>query len=808
MIKSVFENYLHVLKRFKVASILNIFGLTAAFVGFILILIQLNYELGFDKYYPKWENIYRFTFHYSGVEKDGSGANTSTMFTRNMIDAIIESYPQIESGTLLAFYTSSDVYAQIDKGQERQGMKLPITICYPEITDVFGFEMIEGTLDCLKRPENILIPQSMAKRLFGKESAIGKTIYFKSDIWGKTGYGSETPLVVAGVYKDFPKNVQLENCIYTAIGEYYAKSKNDSSQNYVFYARLSKDADTKQMENFFTTHDNFILSPYWGETKLIANNISEIYYSKEGTFGYKTGDSNTSTLLILIAILVISVAAINFGNFSIAMAPRRIMGINIRKILGNSNSSLRIGLVFEAILLSFMSFVIALGILYLIIHNKLMPFIETDISQSNYLNIVLLAVGCALIVGLAAGIRPAFYMTSFAPSEALKGKVIYTSSGFKIRTLMVGFQFVVAIILVSATLFMYMQFHFMKNYNLGFDTDQVAIVELNTEMERNNKTEYIQKLKEHPAIADVAFSQNKLGARDSYPSYGGMRLNGSEEAYDYNLFPVSWNFLSLMNIQPLEGRLFTEEEAHSSETKLIISKRTQENTGAGIGDSFAYSWRSETPQYVVGIVDNVQFRSLRNTMGNMAFTLNDKNGHNVLPISYIKINAGAKVQDVVNHINKTIALIDPAYPVKIEFYDEIFDQLYQRENRLSKSITVFSFLAIIIAVMGVFGMVVFESESRRKEIAIRKVTGSNVSKILVLFNKDYIKILMVSLIIALPIIYYSINKWLQQFAFKISIQWWMLLAGGFVVLIIIISTVSIQGYRAAVTNPINSLRED
>lgn len=804
--KMTLKNFLHTFKRFKVASVLNVLGLTAAFCGFVLILIQISYELNFDKHYPEWKDIYRFRKESTLLSTGESG--TMTIFTRNDADKIIENCPQIEEATLIYPY-NKDLYVQVDKGQEKQGFKETIYTCYPNLPQIFGLEMIEGSQDCLHDPQNAIIPQSMAKRMFGDESAIGKSLYYNEFVQGKVSWGqNELVLNVGGVYKDLPQNVQLDNYIYSAMMDSYRKDKGDTSTNFLFYARLAKNTDLKELENFYYNHKDLFPMPDNIGRKLLADNVSDIYFSEGNNTGYKTGDKSTSSILIAIAALVIVIAGINFTNFSIALTPQRIKGINIRKVLGSTDQSLRIGLVVEAIAFSLSAFLLAMLLIYLIVSNSWLPFIETKISKDSYLEIFLFSAIVALLTGVLAGLRPAFYMTSFAPSEALKGKVVFASSGLRLRTLLVGFQFVIAIALVAATVLIYAQMLYIKSYKLGFDTDQVAIVELNANIADKQRTAYTDKMKQHPAIVDVAFSAQKLGSSDSYSHYSGMKLNGSEEGYGYNLFPVSWNFLSLMDIQVVEGRTFTEADANSGETSLIINHTLQKNSGAKIGDSFTYPWNEKNIQRVVGILGDVHIFSLKKGNYNTVFTINDKNGHHSLPISYIKIAAGANIGEVVKHINNTIASIDPAYPVKIEFYDEVFNQLYQRENKLSSSIATFSLLAIIIAVMGVFGIVVFEGESRKKEIALRKTMGSTISQILTLFNKQYIQILCISFIIAIPTVYYLIDKWMQQFAFKTPMHWWLFALGGIIVLIITVSTVSIQSYRSAINNPIDALKNE
>lgn len=529
--------------------------------------------------------------------------------------------------------------------------------------------------------------------------------------------------------------------------------------------------------------------------------LTDIYYMNETQDGgtFRSGNKEVTALLFGIALLIVIVAAINFTNFSTSLTPLRIKSINTQKVLGSSDTLLRRSLLIEAALISFMAWLVSLVIVWGLDWAEALPFIEADLSLVSNLPIVFLCGIVALVIGWLAGIYPAYYITSFPPALVLKGSFGLSPSGRKLRTTLICVQFVVSIVLIIGACFVQIQNSYMRNFSLGFDKDQVAIVELNETMYNKHHDTYVNRLKENPGIEDVAFAMEKVGSKDGYNTNGG---NYKGKDFQYFIIIASSNFLRVMGIPVIEGRDFSKADELSDHVSYIFNRTAMEGLDMQVGDAFD----SYSSGHLVGFSDDVKFTSLRGGEDNIAFLVGNF-GYS-LPISYIRLKAGSDIHAVVGHIQETMRELDPSYPFNIEFYDEIFNHLYRKEENLRSLVTVFSLLAIIISLVGVFGLVVFETQYRRKEIGIRKVHGATVGEILLMFNKAYLRIVGICFVIAAPIAWQGVRMWLEGFAYKTPIHGWVFLIALLIVTVITLLTVSFQNWKAANENPVNSIKSE
>ncbi|WP_298647735.1 FtsX-like permease family protein [uncultured Proteiniphilum sp.] len=785
---------------------MNLLGLSAAFVAFMIILMQLNFEYSFDHCHKNADRIYRVDNVTQGL--------FGIIQPRPLVETFFESSPQIEYGAVLLPYLG-DMYFTTTQNGEKSGHKAGIVTCSPDITRIFSFEMIEGNSNCLDDPQSVLISESLANKLFGGESALGQILSYQSSIWTKKNI---TDLVVGGVYKNFPDNTQLGNYIYTAIDK--ESEMENWGSNFIAYVLL-KNKDKNNADEITTSFNatfDFEKIGYNADMAIKLTPLKSIYLRNESSdnFIIKSGNPSTLRTLLAIAILIIGIAVINYMNFSMALAPRRIRSINTRKVLGETDASLRIKLIIEGVMMSITAYLLSIGLLYLIHTSHLLSFIDINLDPSKNIKPVVIAGLIAVLAGAISTIRPAYYLTSYAPSLILKGNFGLSKKGKTMRGFLIGFQFLISIILIIASIFIYKQNQFMQNYTLGFDKDQVVVVELDTKFINHNKNKYVNSLKDNPSIIDVAFSQQKFGASDEYRQ---ETIGFKDEKAHFFYIAVSWNFLDVMDIPLQEGNPPSEndeidwteykkdreifaETYRNSRRKLIINKKLSDELGIKPNN---YVDHFGVDAQILGVTDNVKFASLRQEPRSAAFVINDPG---TMTYSYIKIGAGANIHNVVRHIRKTISDIESTFPVEIEFYEQVFNRLYQKELSTQKTIGSFSLLAIIISIVGVFGLVMFECEYRKKEIGIRKALGSNINEILLLFNNMYMKIYAFSFILAIPITIYIVVKWLDNFAFKTPISWWVFALAGLAVLLITLTTVSWQSWRAATANPVDSLKTE
>ena len=781
------RNIRFILRRFKLSTVLNVVGLSVAFAAFMMILMQIWHDATFNTSIRDADNIYMV---YS-VDKDGvKFTYISYPWAENIASM---SQPKAQYVLYEDFGSNSQTFYV--NGNYIKEDKINVSANFPEF---FGFSMIAGGENCLEQENAVIVPESFALRYFGTADVIGETV------------DREKKIFISGVYKDFPENTQLNNVIYTAMdGSMQAESWGSS--NYICYIMLKPGVSPQDIADNFNRNFDYSLIRSQGDaakTKIDLLPIRDIYYQNESPDGLvvKSGNPNATILLLGVGILIVLIAAINYTNVYTALAPIRIRSINTQKVLGSSDNWLRFSLIGEAIFVSFVAYLLGLVIVWYLRELHFLEFLKVEIDFVAQTGLLVGLGLFALIVGLIAGLYPSFYVTSFPPALVLKGSFGLSPSGRRLRTVLISMQFIISVVLIIGTLFVYLQSNLMRHRTLGFDKDQIAIVELPSNILEKSENVYINKLEENPAIEDVAFSSQKLGAQDSYMTWGNVTCN--DNTFSAYIFPVSWNFFRTMGIKMVDGREPTASDAKSDYPVFFAYKSIQERCQAQPGDRFSVSFAAPDTSGILnfaGFTEDVQFSSARNKLDNGIFVLNYQEH---LPVSYIRIKAGADIDRVISHIRETIHEIDTSYPVDVEFYDAIFDNLYKQEEILKQMITLFSSLAIIISLVGVFSLVMFEAIYRRKEIALRRVMGSSIREILQMLSKTYVYIILICFVIASPVAYWAVGKWLENFAYKTPIYGWVFLVAFLIVLGVTLATVVYQSWHAATSNPVESLKDE
>jgi putative ABC transport system permease protein len=768
------------------ATVLNVLGLSVAFAAFTVIMMQLDYEDRFDKCHATSGRIFRAELEIPGV--------FAVSLPRAFVEDVISSSPHIEAGTLLYPY-NEHVYYSIEKEGERNGFHESVITCLPGIVDVFDFPILEGDRNCLYDPEKVMIPESLAHKLFGSAPAIGKSLHAEEAIETK----GRRDLVVGAVYRDFQENTQIRNAIYTAIDPDSYKGVYDAS-NFICYLLLDNASSAQAVtDNFNATFDFGLIG--LPDQQLSLTPLTAIYYGggENDTRLFKTGNVEVSRLLFLIGLLIIVIAVINYVNFGTSLAPMRIKSINTQKVLGSSDVKLRNALIAESVMISLFSWLLGMLAIWMLNRLEMPAGIEADLALSANLRLVLLSGALALACGYIAGIYPANYMVSFPPALALKGSFGLSPAGRKLRLALTGMQFVISIALIICANIVGLQNDYMRDFSLGFDKEHIMLVNLSTDIYQKHHDAYANRLKEYPGIEDVAFAVERVASQDSYVT---TTQTVRAQSLQFYMILCSYNFLDVMGIGVEEGRNFTlTDQQQTDGASVIFNKPARTEAHLEAGDELG-----RLGPRIIGFTGDVKFTSLRRSSDNIAFLTY---AHPVpMTTSYIRLKPGADVEAVVSHIHSTLAGIDPAFPVEATRYDAIYDQLYAKEANLRKLITMFSLLAILLSLTGVFGMVVFETQYRRKEIAIRKIHGSTTTRILELLNRRYAYIVMVCFVIAAPVAWYAINQWLQNFAYKTPVYWWVYALSFSIVLLATTATVTFQSWRVANANPADSLKAE
>jgi putative ABC transport system permease protein len=770
----IIRNLLHALRRFKLAVILNVLGLSVAFAAFMVIMMQLKFDFGFDKFHKDYDKIFRMETVDGGVT-----------LSRPLAELLFESSSHIVAGARTSWAERS-LFFSVENNGSRSFFEEGMRGVTAEFTDVFSFDFIEGNGDALKTQNNVIIPLSLSRKLFGNESAIGKQL---TDV--------NRSLTVGAVYRDFPANSILNNVIYIPFPE--EQNRNDwGNWNYQIFIRVNDVSNVNTLIDTYMRHLNS-LDVTWVQVEFRLTALPDIYYTTDVVDNFPKASEQTLLILLAIGIIIIMIAAINFTNFSMALTPMRIKNINTQRVMGAQQSTIRWVLIIEAVAFTVVSYFIAIFLVKVFAGSMLADLVDTDLSFSTNLLVILGTALVAILVGVIAGFYPSRYMTSFAPAIVLKGSFGMSPKGKMLRNTLIGIQFVASIALIIGALFMYLQNQFMQNSDLGYDKEALITISGIGRL-RESREELTHKLEQYSGVEGVTYSWFLLSSQDQYMGWG---RNYNEEQINFTSMPVHYTFLQIMGIEVTDGRDFRREDTDVERGVFIFNETARQRFNLELNTTVDHAGE------IIGFIPDVKFTSSRIAMQPMAFYVwGTDNWGDQLNVAYVRLKPNTNLRQAMSHIRTTLAEFDPNYPFEIRFFDEVLQQLYEKETKLSLLISLFSLIAIFISIVGVFGLVVFDSECRRKEIGIRKVLGSSTVGIIAMFNKTYIKMLLICFVIAAPLAWYAVRRWLENFAYRTPMYWWVYLLAFIAVAAITVLTVTIQNWRVANDDPVKSIKTE
>jgi putative ABC transport system permease protein len=569
------------------------------------------------------------------------------------------------------------------------------------------------------------------------------------------------------------------------------------SWNYEIFIRMDAAENVEGLYADFLKKFDFAVI---GDEKFTENDMTcrfmalpEIHFTTDVAYD-GTSKSSRQTMLILLAIafVIVAIAGINFTNFSTSLAPKRIRSINTQRVLGGSAGLIRMALVIEGVAISLLSFLLGLGLVHLMRDTPLASLMEVDVSLLLHTGLIAATAGLAVLTGLLAGLYPSYYVTSFQPAMVLKGSFGLSLKGRQLRNVLISVQFIASFTLIIGASFMYLQYYYMHHTPLGYDKDELIITDLSNKA-ADNREAIADQLKSLAGIADVVYAETLLSSSDQYMGWG---KDYHDRRISFQCLPVEPSFLRVMGIAIAEGRDFREEDTHTRHGTFIFNEKARDQYNLALNEHI-------DSIEIVGFMADVKFASFRSAVEPMAFYVwGTQNWGNRPGWGYIKVKAGADLRATIAQLRTTLTTFDDTYPFQVRFFDEVLNNLYEKEQKLSSLITLFSLVAILISIVGVFGLVIFDSEYRRKEISIRKVFGSTTTEILILFNKGYVRILALCFLLAAPLAYYGISRWLENFAYKTPLHWWIFAAAFASVFVLTVGTVTFQNWRAANKNPI------
>jgi putative ABC transport system permease protein len=790
--KNLLRNFWLTLTRFKTASILNILGLTVALTVFMIIMTQTYWELTYNKNIKQHERIYRLTLNSDEVF-------SKIFLNRPLGEAIGTSSPDIETYTAFEPWTGEEkleIKTLDNQGNIKEG-KAPCLLVSSSITELLSLECLSGDFKRFKEPKTIIIAQSVANILFPDGEPVGNSIIIPD---------YQDTLQVVAVYRDFPTNCTFKNGIFLNIGDH--SIDNMTRWNCFYFYKLSspsakekveKQADLALKELYKDDEEDMPEE----ENLVSLEPFSEFYYS-ELQQGY-LGNIALTSLLTCIAIVIILIAVINYINFFMALVPIRIRSVNINKVFGTPTSVLRLNIISEAVGLLLLSFGLALLLMQYLSETSISDFIHNSLKLEDNLFMVSLTGILTVVTGFLVGLFPAFFITKFNPVMVMKGSFGRSKQGQRFRSILVVFQFTISIVLIIAASFVYLQNHYMLKQDYGFNRDHLLTVQAGSKIASQSQT-FLSELKRNPAIEGIAYSYNygMLGI-------GNMWARDYEgESIKFYCAFVAWDYPQFMGFKLKEGRFFNEEDASRIGGSYIFNETAAKKFGVKVGD-FLFGHTEEGDAKIVGIVKDFNFHSLQEEIKPIALYEFGKEDWAIPSLANIRLSPGADFKQTADYVAACMKELNPEIEVdkiSITTFDESIESLYSKEQNLTKIISLFSFVAIIISLMGVFGIVVFENQHRRKEIALRKVHGATAKLILGMFNRKFIIILLISFVIAAPIAYFAVVKWLSGFAYRTPLHWWVFAGGFLVVAFITLLTVTLQTFHTASENPIRAIKSD
>ena len=789
--KTIIRNFTSIFRKFATANLLNLLGLSLAFASFFVIMTQVNFDLSYNKSITEHENLFRMTLKLGPGEDD-----YGTTLPRPVVERLASTSPHVTGYSVRNGWINYDQFVV-----DNQEYSLNLIYGEREFLSVFKPTVISGDVKGLDQIGNIVLPRSEALRMFGTTDAAGKTMKYKWD--------DNTFYHVCAVIEDYPENNLLHGACFISTNW---NEGNYNNWNYDAYIRVDDVANLPAVQNSLRQtaielfKDKFELNTKEEEEVLqvVLTNVADAHFSK---FLDKSAPARGSIyLLICFSLLIVVIAAVNFMNFSLAETPMRIRSINTQKVLGATTASLRGSLLAEAVLISLIAFILALLIVYLAHDLGLQELVQGSILLQDHQLLIALTLLLSIIVGLMAGAYPSYYVTSFPPALVLKGSFGLSPKGRMLRSVLICLQFIVSFMLVIGVGIMYLQSYLIYHTDYGFDKDEVLVVR--TAPDTRNKVDAIDAdLRSISGIEGASLAMNVLGSKDSYMTWG--RGEGDKHM-NFTCIFVDWRFLDVMGIDIVEGRNFRKGDGNV----YIFNESAKKQ----------YPWLTVDQPItdgnfpVVGFCKDIKYASLRvdDTQQPIAFFVPSPNSENWgngywrnhmlvrVAAGVDKLEAKQKVMEVVNKYEKG----QPLDISGLRYMDEVLEETYQREDRFTKQILLFSLLAILISIIGVFGMTMFESEYRRKEIGIRKVFGSSTKEILTMFNRRYLYILLGCFVVAAPIGYFLGEHWLEGFAVRTAISPLLFLVSFLLIALITMLTVTYQSWKNASENPVNSIKNE
>jgi putative ABC transport system permease protein len=793
MIKNYLLLGLKNLRKQKLFSLINILGLTVGITCCLLIYLFILNEFSYDNFHKNGKYMYRVM----RVSNRNGERVEIPYLSPPFAPALLNDFPDAVQKAVRVMPDNDLIsYKNISFNEKS------VYLTDSNFFELFDFPLLRGNpATVLKEPGSVVLTASTAKKYFGNEDPIGKVVEFNKKL----------QLKVTGIAQDVPVNSHLNFDLIVPISNFQAAPWfNQFPNNSLFvYVQLNPSTDPKQLINRFPRFMDKYLGKFYAQNgfkmDLTINPFNKIYFESYSPFdNVKHGNKKMVYIFMSIAALILIIACINFINLSTARASDRSREVGLRKVLGAVRRQLVGQFILESILLATLATLIALILLPLLMpaYTHLLGYQLPPIWRNPMLYIFIFAV--IVIVGLLAGSYPALLLSSFSPIESLKGKFRVGKTGAFFRKTLVVFQFGVSVLLIISITIMMSQMHYVQNMDLGFNKDQSMIVRLDNGQISDKQIQFKKELQNIPAVESVSLMSGEPGG--FHDIYGFEAEVKPHEKIMLNTEFADFDYVKTLGLKIIAGRDFSADFKTDSSESVLINRAAASILGISpeqaIGKWIMNIVRDTIHRRIVGVVEDFHFASLKEPVGPLVISTGDDRR-----LALVRLKA-THLQSSIEEIKNKYAAAAPDYPFEYDFLDEKFNQLYQSEISQQSILSIFSLIAIFIACLGLFGLASYTAVKRTKEIGVRKVLGSSVQNIVVLLSKDLLKPVLLGTLIAVPLGYYAMHSWLQGFAYRISVQWWMIVLAISIAILIALITVSLQAVKAALANPSASLRSE
>ena len=778
-----------VFRKTGVSTLINILGMGVAFAAAMILMVQVRWDTTYDANFEGHEQVFRMENNWMDQ------GLFSTYICRPFIERSRDASPNIEAICTWQPLGEDVLYKE---GDRESPITIPMARVDSSFFSVFPVEWVEGSAREFDAARTCALNEAFAKMIFGEESAVGKIL--------ENGSGESRRVI--GVFKNTPRNFSAHVGMLSTLGD--TDRENSSEWSYNAYLKLKDPSMAKETEDAIYTVLGELISSDEERRAEYRNGfrisqIHEAHFERDVRANIPSANKAITITLAAIAILLILIAIINFINFAFAEIPFRIKSINTRKVLGEGRGSLIGRQLLHAGLIALIAFAIACLIMHVVAGTSWASYVSDSLALKDNIGILVLMLGVALVSAVIAGLAPALYSTSQPAALVLKGSYGTSVKGKALRNILVGLQFVLSFLFILMALFVSVQTKFMIGKDMGFDEARVLQVWCGYPA-GNQKDALRSHLLQNPSIEDVTFCDSPI-VSDGRMSWSRTGDDGNQVFME--ALPVDVNFVDFFGLQMVEGRDFRESD-NQNEAGSIIPNETfmqmfpQYHVGS-LMDGHVDNCE------IVGVVKDFNFKSLQHAMGPLVLYNWGKDGWRSFGTMYVRTAPGADFKEASDYIKEAICKFDPRrepHMITVSHLDEWVEDMYQSEQSLGKLISIASFVALLIAIIGIIGLVFFETQFIRKEIAVRRVNGATVGSILEMINKKYLIMAGASFVIAAPVAYWLMTAWRKGFAYQAPVPVWIFLVALIAVAAITLAVVTLQSWRAANANPVESLKNE